>query len=120
VVREGLVELRQAAAANRSEAFFATTFRLMQEQLGERLDSRLRITEAVVDERLEPLGLDATLLANTRDLFQPLRSGPLRPIQQPGELVALLRKSRRRCSSSRPSPPMRIDAHPPELPGPRF
>ena len=93
VIRDGLVELKQAAAANQGEAFFATTFRLLQEQLGERLDlPASAITEAVVDERLQPLGLDAGLLANTRDLFQSCNQARYAPTQQPGELMALLLK----------------------------
>jgi len=93
LVRAGLVELKQAAAANRGEAFFATTFRLLQEQLGERLDlPASAITEAVVEERLQPLDLDAALLANTRDLFQLCNQARYAPSQQPGELIALLPK----------------------------
>jgi hypothetical protein len=93
LVRAGLVELKQAATANRGEAFFATTFRLLQEQLGERLDlPASAITEAVVDERLEPLGLDAALLANTRDLFQLCNQARYAPAQQRSELLALLPK----------------------------
>jgi hypothetical protein len=93
LVREGVAELSQAAAANRGEAFFATTFRLLQEQLGERLDlPASAITEAVVEERLEPLDLDASLLAHTRDLFQLCNQARYARSQQPGELVALLPK----------------------------
>ena len=93
LVRDGLVELKQAAAENQGEAFFATTFRLLQEQLGERLDlPASAITEAVVEERLQPLALDAELLANTRDLFQLCNQARYAPTQQPGELAALLPK----------------------------
>ena len=38
VVREGLDELNGLAARNEPQSFFATVFRLLQEQLGERLD----------------------------------------------------------------------------------
>jgi hypothetical protein len=93
LVREGLVELREAAAANRGEAFYAAVFRLLQEQLGERLDlPASAITEAVVEERLQPLGLDAELLADTRDLFLLCNQARYAPSQQAGELAALLPK----------------------------
>jgi len=65
----------------------------LQEQLGERLDlPASAITEAVVEERLQPLALDAELLANTRDLFQLCNQARYAPTQQPGELAALLPK----------------------------
>src|SRR5262249_31424836 len=38
IVDKGLRDLRQFATDNNSEAFFATLVRLLQEQLGERLD----------------------------------------------------------------------------------
>jgi hypothetical protein len=71
LVREGLNELRQQAAANDGAEFFATAFRLLQEQLGERLDlPAAAITEAVIDERLRPAGMDDALLAELHALFQ--------------------------------------------------
>jgi len=40
------------------EAFFATLFRLLQEQLGERLElPASSITEAVIEEHLRPRGV---------------------------------------------------------------
>jgi hypothetical protein len=55
IVRDGLDDLRKFAAENKSDEFFATLFRLLQEQLGERLDlPASAITEAVVEERLRP------------------------------------------------------------------
>src|SRR5208282_6901918 len=38
LVREGLNDLHRLAAENNSDEFFATLFRLLQEQLGDRLD----------------------------------------------------------------------------------
>ncbi len=70
-VSETLPQLRNDAAKNQNEAFFATAFRLLQEQIGERLDlPAAAITEAVIDERLPKLGAGADLLATLRDLFQ--------------------------------------------------
>src|SRR6185369_10446315 len=55
IIREGLSELRRLAAENKSDEFFATLFRLLQEQLGERLNCPASaITEAVIDEKLRP------------------------------------------------------------------
>ena len=49
VVRAGVRDLARLAAANQTEEFFATVFRLLQEQLGERLDlPASAITEAVL------------------------------------------------------------------------
>ena len=70
-VQAGLAELRGHAAENRAEDFFATVFRLMQEQLGERLDlPATAITEAVIEEQLRPRGASAEILAALHELFQ--------------------------------------------------
>lgn len=71
MVSELLPKLRAQAAANQSEEFFATTFRLLQEQIGERLDMpSAAITESVVAERLPKLGASPELLTRLDDLFQ--------------------------------------------------
>jgi hypothetical protein len=71
VVQDGLGELRQAATNNEGERFFATAFRLLQEQVGERLDMpAAAITEAVVDEKIPKLGASAELLSELEQLFQ--------------------------------------------------
>lgn len=70
-VREGLAELEQRAADADAARFFALAFRLLQEQLGERLDRpAASITEAVVDELLRPRGVPESLLAELHHLFQ--------------------------------------------------
>jgi hypothetical protein len=70
-VHSGLRELRQHAAASRAEEFFAVLFRLLQEQLGERLDlPASAITEAVIDERLREKELPTETLSALRELFQ--------------------------------------------------
>jgi hypothetical protein len=70
-VREGLQELRNHAAAQQSEDFFATMFRLLQEQLGERLDlPASAITEAIIDERLRGRSLPEPTLSELHELFQ--------------------------------------------------
>ena len=68
---ETLPQLRAQAAEKKSDAFFATTFRLLQEQLGERLDlPAAAITEAVVDEQLPKSGASKQLIDGLRELFQ--------------------------------------------------
>ena len=70
-VAELLPNLREHAARRESDAFFATTFRLLQEQIGERLEMpAAAITEAVVDEKLPKLGANADLLKTLGGLFQ--------------------------------------------------
>jgi hypothetical protein len=70
-IAELLPKLREHAAAKRSDEFFATTFRLLQEQLGERLDMpAAAITEAVVDERLPAAGASPELVRALGELFQ--------------------------------------------------
>ncbi len=92
-VREGLAELRRLAAANQSEAFFATVFRLLQEQLGERLDlPASAITEAVVEDRLRPRGVSAQTLAALQELFQACNQARYAPQQSGQELASLAPK----------------------------
>jgi hypothetical protein len=91
VVREGLAELRRLAAANQSEAFHATVFRLLQEQIGERLDlPASAITESVVDERLLPRGLSDDAAGQLHDLFQQCNQARYAPGATTAELTALV------------------------------
>ena len=92
-VREGLEQLRAQAAANQAEDFFAILFRLLQEQIGERLDvPASAITEAVIEERLRPLGLDADTLSGLHELFQECNLARYAAARARGELAALLPK----------------------------
>jgi hypothetical protein len=91
LVREGLNDLRRLAAENNSDEFFATLFRLLQEQLGERLDCPASsITEAVIDERLVLLGAPETTLAGLRELFQLCNQARYAPMRTSGELAAVI------------------------------
>src|SRR5262249_22492797 len=93
IVRNGLVELRQRAVANESEKFFATLVRLLQEQLGERLDlPASAITEAVVEENLRPRGVPETTLSPLREIFQTCNFVRYAPIKTSQELTALIPK----------------------------
>jgi len=70
MIADLLPKLRAQAAAKQSEEFFATTFRLLQEQIGERLGMpAAAITEAVVDEKLPRLGAPPELLKTLEELF---------------------------------------------------
>ena len=91
LVREGLNDLHRLAAENNPAEFFATLFRLLQEQLGERLDCPASsITEAVIDERLAPLGAPETTLAGLRELFQLCNQARYAPLRTSGELAAVI------------------------------
>ena len=91
LVQSGLNDLRRLAAENNSADFFATLFRLLQEQLGERLDCpSSSITEAVIDERLILLGAPEPVLARLRELFQLCNQARYAPMRTSGELAAVI------------------------------
>ena len=91
LVQSGLNDLRRLAAENNSDEFFATLFRLLQEQLGERLDCpSSSITEAVIDERLVLLGAPEPALAGLRELFQLCNQARYAPLRTSGELAAVI------------------------------
>jgi hypothetical protein len=93
IVREGLNELRALAAANDSEKFFALMFRLLQEQLGERLDCPASsITEAVIDEKLRSRGVADSTATVLHELFQTCNLARYAPIKTTQELTALISK----------------------------
>jgi hypothetical protein len=92
-VRLGLAELRTQAAANNSEAFFALVLRMLQEQIGERVDSPPNaITEAVIDERLHPLGASSELCAAVQELFQMCNLARYAPVKSSEGLSAVVPK----------------------------
>lgn len=69
-VQQGLKELARLATQQDADAFFALTFRLLQEQLGERLDlPSASITEAVLDEQLAVQGVSPGLIDALHRLF---------------------------------------------------
>jgi len=92
-IRDGLKELRGHAGAQKSLEFFATLFRLLQEQLGERLDlPASAITEAVIDERLRGCGVSDEVLKPLRELFQTCNAARYAPMTSSQELTALIPK----------------------------
>lgn len=92
-IRDGLKELRSHAEARRSNEFFALLFRLMQEQMGERLDlPASAITEAAIDERLRGRGLSEAGAQTLHELFQTCNAARYAPTQSSHELAALIPK----------------------------
>lgn len=95
-VRSGLKELRELAAAQQSDQFFASLFRLLQEQLGERLDlPASSITEAVIDERLRDRGLSQATIDGLHELFQLCNQARYAPQRSSQELESLIPKAER-------------------------
>jgi hypothetical protein len=89
-VRDGLARLTQLAEENDSEEFHALTFRLLQEQIGERLNQpAASITESVLDDQLKPRGLAAEPLADLHALFQSCNQARYAPTFSRGDLINL-------------------------------
>lgn len=93
LTREKLEELRRLAAENKSEEFFATLFHLLQEQLGERLDlPASAITEAVIQEHLQPRGAPENVLTPLHEIFQTCNLARYAPVQSSQQLAAIIPK----------------------------
>ena len=93
VLRHGLNDLRKFAAEKNSDAFFATLFRLLQEQIGECLDvPASAITEAVIEEHLKPRGVPVPMLTELHELFQLNNLARYTPIKSSQELAAMIPK----------------------------
>ena len=90
-IRDGLRELHSLAATQDSDQFFATLFRLLQEQIGERLDMPASaITEAVIDERLRQSELSPATVNELHDLFQMCNQARYAPQKTSQELSAII------------------------------
>jgi hypothetical protein len=93
-VRDGLRDLRIHAEKQDSPQFFATLFRLLQEQLGARLDlPASAITEAIIDEHLQGGSLAKSTLTALHELFQICNQVRYAPIRSSQELSALIPKA---------------------------
>jgi hypothetical protein len=93
LIRSGLLELRRQAAENKAEEFFAGLFRLLQEQLGERLDlPASSITEAVIAEQLRPRGVPDAILNPLQELFHACNLARYAKARSSEELAALCSK----------------------------
>ena len=87
LVRDGLNDLKKFAAANQPDEFFALLFRLLQEQLGERLDCPASaITENVIDEHPVLRGAPKMTLDALRELFQLCNQARYAPVRGASEL----------------------------------
>jgi hypothetical protein len=97
IVRDGISDLRKFAAENKPEEFFALLFRLLQEQLGERLDyPASAITENVVEENSILRGASETTRHDLRELFQlcnQARYAPVRGIAELNSVAAQFEKT---------------------------
>jgi hypothetical protein len=91
LIQNGTNDLRRFAAENNSDEFFATLFRLLQEQLGERLDCPASaITEAVIDEHPVFRNAPEATLHALRELFQLCNQARYAPMRTSRELAAVI------------------------------
>jgi hypothetical protein len=91
LIASGMDDLKKYAAANQPDEFFATLFRLLQEQLGERLDCPASsITESAVDERLAALGAPEPVLNGLREQFQLCNQARYAPVRGSAELNSVV------------------------------
>jgi hypothetical protein len=87
ILAGGLIELKRYAKANEPDKFFATLFRLLQEQLGERLGCpATAITESVVDEHALLRSAPAVTRDALRELFQLCNQARYAPVRGTSEL----------------------------------
>lgn len=91
LIQTGISDLRKFAAENKSEEFFALLFRLLQEQLGERLDCpATAITENVVEENSILRGANETARNDLRELFQLCNQARYAPVRGTAELNSVV------------------------------
>ncbi|HEY4417220.1 MAG TPA: BatD family protein [Verrucomicrobiae bacterium] len=87
LVQDGLVDLKKFAAENKPDEFFALLFRLLQEQLGERLDCpATAITENVVEENSILRRAPDSMRDGLRELFQLCNQARYAPVRGTAEL----------------------------------
>jgi hypothetical protein len=91
LIQNGTNDLRRFAAENNSVKFFAALFRLLQEQLGERLDCPASaITEAIIDEHPVFRSVPEATLHELLKLFQLCNQARYAPMRTSGELAAVI------------------------------
>jgi hypothetical protein len=87
LIASGMDDLKKYAAANQPDEFFATLFRLLQEQLGERLNCPASaITENVIEEHPVLRGAPKATLDGLRELFQLCNQARYAPVRGASEL----------------------------------
>jgi hypothetical protein len=90
LIKIGSADLKKCAASNNPDEFFALLFRLLQEQLGERLDCpATAITENVVEENSILRRSPEVLRNELRDLFQLCNQARYAPVRGSAELNSL-------------------------------
>ena len=107
IVDEGIQTLENMAAENRSDEFFAVLFRLLQEQIGERLNLPANaITESVIETKLRNCGLEPEISQSLDHLFQACNQARYAPIDSSKELaqIAATAESALRGLQSLPMP----------------
>jgi len=93
LVASGLDDLKRYSQANKPDEFFATLFRLLQEQLGERLDCPASaITENVIDEHQVLRNAPQATLDGLRELFQLCNQARYAPVRGTSELNSVAQK----------------------------
>lgn len=87
IISSGLLDLKKSAAENKPDDFFATLFRLLQEQLGERLDCPASaITENVIEEQPVLRNAPPATRDGLRELFQLCNQARYAPVRGTAEL----------------------------------
>jgi hypothetical protein len=87
IISSGLLDLKKSAAENKPDEFFATLFRLSQEQLGERLDCPASaITENVIEEHPVLRNAPPATRDGLRELFQLCNQARYAPVRGTAEL----------------------------------
>jgi BatD DUF11 like domain len=87
IISSGLNDLKKFAAENKPDEFFALLFRLLQEQLGERLDCpATAITENVVEENPLLRNAPNSTRDGLRELFQLCNQARYAPVRGTAEL----------------------------------
>ena len=91
LVATGLIDLGKLATENKPDEFFTLLYRLLQEQLGERLDvPASAITDADVNDRLVKLGASPGTMAALHELFQLCNQARYAPVRGSSELNSLV------------------------------
>ena len=99
LINSGLDDLRKFAAANQPDEFFSLLFRLLQEQLGERLDCPASaITENVLEEHAGLRTAPKTTLDDLSELFQLCNQARYAPVRGTSELNLVAAKFEKTAS----------------------
>jgi hypothetical protein len=104
-IKQGLKDLAQQAAESKVLDFYSTLFRLLQEQIGERLNLPASgITEAALDERPELLALSKEDRISLHELFQTCNQARYAPQASAGQLQSDLAKLEKALAALRAIP----------------